>query len=35
MVKWMSVKDFNVKEVTKLYKSRETYRLLHGVKLLF
>ena len=35
IVKWLSVKDFNLNEVTKVYKSRETYLLLHGVELLF
>jgi hypothetical protein len=35
IVKWLSVREFNVKEVTKLHKSRETYLLLHGVQLLF
>ena len=34
IVKWLSVRDFNIKEVTKLYKSRKTYLLLLGVELL-
>jgi hypothetical protein len=35
IIKSLSVRDINAKEVTKLYKSRETYLLLPGVELLF
>jgi len=35
IIKWLSVRDIKVKEVTKLYKSRETYLLLHGAEFLF